>query len=134
MNQTTVILLVAAALLLVIAVLLLLWKKPSKLSDGTEQLDKDYAYHLNDIYLRTGNVLRTFERLGEIYEENRYMSERINKSLDYLKGEYGDFETALSYMNEQDDIQIETLHNEIIRLEIAKTMGLPGGTEHVEQG
>lgn len=132
MNQTTVVLLIAAAFLLVTAVLLLLWKKPARIPGETEYLDKDYAYHLNDIYLRTGNVLRTFEKLEEIYEENRYMSERIKKSLDYLTGEYGDFETAFSYMNEHEDIQIETLHKEIIRLENAKTMGLPGGMEHVE--
>lgn len=126
MNQTTIILLSAAAILLILAAVLFFGKSNSKQIEKVEHVDSNYALFLNETYLRTGNLKLTLLKVQETYEEDPHLSQLIEKSLNYLQGEYGDYETALKFLNPSNDPQIEKLHNEIICLETAKTMGLPG--------
>lgn len=125
MNRMTIIFLILGAVFLILAIVLIFSSERTK-TVKTYLLPDDYAYTLNETYLTTGNILLTIKKLKEIYEEDTVLVERIERAMDYLQGEYGDYETAFSMLNEQEDEKIERLHLEIIRLEIAKTMGLPG--------
>lgn len=131
------ILLIFAAFLLIVGVILLCSggeeekekhqsspKKNNKTSKA--KFDQEYAVNFTNYYLQTGDILTCLKKLAEFYSDNRYMQEKIRLGIDYLEGDYGDYETGLGLICEKEDEAAEKAHNEAILSEIAKRNGLPG--------
>ncbi len=124
--NTSYMFLAAGGIFLVLAIVFLGTSKEGKKKKiGT--FDPQYVLKFNEAYLLTGSIEKTLKQLEEQYEDNPYMQALIGKALTYLSGDYGDYETALGLLNNGDD-NIAKCHAEIIRLEIAKSRGIPENT------
>lgn len=99
-------------------------KKKESANDGS-QFPEDYATNFHSTYLEIGNIETTIQTLADIYSDNPYMIQLLERSLEYINGEYGDFQTALRILNPNKDDVVEKMHAEIISVEIAKKLGLP---------
>ena len=124
--NTSYMFLAAGGIFLVLAIVFLGTSKEGK-KKKTGTFDPQYVLKFNETYLLTGSIEKTLKQLEEQYEDNPYMQALIGKSLAYLSGDYGDYETALGLLNNGDE-NIAKCHAEIIRLEIAKNRGIPENT------
>ncbi len=102
-------------------------EKDKKGKDNSKnRFDPDYALLFTESYLQKGSIEETLEDMKDLYANNIFMEKRINEALDYLSGDYGDYESALSLINKESDHAVEKAHSEAISSEIAKKIGLPG--------
>lgn len=90
------------------------------------KFDPDYALLFTERYLQKGNIEDALEDMKDIYTKNTFMTARINEAINYLNGDYGDYESALSLINKEGDPAVEKAHSDAITSEIAKKIGLPG--------
>ena len=90
-----------------------------------EQADKKRASMVFDLagyqeiftecYRNAGkDVESALQLVADEYEGNEYMSGLINKAIDYINDEYGDYYGALKILNPEDDEKIQAMHEAAI--------------------
>lgn len=125
MNNTyaSMIFLGVSGVLLIVGVIL--WFTKDRVKDKAPKLDEHYPEKLRTAYFETGFVEETFVRLADDYADDKYMMSLIEKSMGYLNGDYGDYETALDMMNINDDEEVKKVNDTILSADMAKRMALP---------
>lgn len=128
MDNTAYLFLAAAGVMFVLAVILIFSgnKKGGKEKNTNNQFDDEYAVLFNDHFLKSGSIRTTLTELSAFYNTaSPHMEALIDRSTDYLNGDYGDYETALAMINENDDEMVEKAHQDAIHSEFATVKGLP---------
>ena len=125
MNNITIAFLAASGVFLVLGVFMVFYKPKEKGIEKSNKFDPDYSKNLRRFDFEKGSIEETFSYLLDEYSDNKFMTSLLEKSVAYLEGEYGDYETALSMMNINEDEELENINNEILRMEIGKHWALP---------
>lgn len=128
MDNTAYLFLAAAGVMFVLAVILIFSgnKKGEKEKNINNQFDDEYAVLFTDHFLKSGSIRKTLGELSEFYNTtNPHMESLIDRAIDYLGGDYGDYETALEIINENDDEMVAKAHKDAIHSEFATVKGLP---------
>ena len=126
MSETSVVLLIVAGVLMLAGVFFLFYSNSSSKKKKKEgEYDDGYGLVFQEAYMREGDIRQALNSLLEYYENNKFMTKLVEKSIAYADGDYGDYETTLAILDVNDDEKVQKIHEEAIRLEIAKKMGLP---------
>lgn len=123
MDNTVMALIGAAAACIAIGIVLFLSLKKAAKSDSQEEkklLDEDYIENFNQAFQATGSIENTLEQLADIYKDNAHMSAFIKKAYDYITEYDGDYETALSMINVDNDAQVEEAHRNALSKFLSK--------------
>lgn len=136
MDATTIILLSAAGIFFVLGIIIYFRPVKIKKKETTTDVEipEDYAIKFNEFYLREGSIEKCLEQLALCYEENEGFLKLLQKAQDYLSGDYGDYETALSIVNINQDEMMKKSHEDSIRTEIIKKRGLLGTVDNSQDG
>lgn len=103
-------------------VILLFVKDKKKVS----KYDHDFAGKLRRTYFEQCSIEKTFECLFYDYEnKNPYMCRLLENTIEYLNGDYGDYETALDMVNPELDEDVKKAGEEILKAELSKKWALP---------
>lgn len=136
MDTTTIILLGAAGIFFVLGIII--YFKPAKIKKkdtaSDMEIPEDYAVKFNEFYLKEGRIDKCLEQLSLHYEENEGFLKLLQNAQEYLSGDYGDYETALSMVNIHQDEMIKKSYEEAIRIEIMKKRGLPDAVNDSQDG
>lgn len=140
MDTTTIILLGAAGIFFVLGIII--YFKPAKIKKkdtaSDMEIPEDYAVKFNEFYLKEGRIDKCLEQLSLHYslhyEENEAFLKLLQNAQEYLFGDYGDYETALSMVNIHQDEMIKKSYEEAIRIEIMKKRGLPDAVNDSQDG
>ena len=113
----------AAAACIAIGIVLFVSLKKAAKSDNQEEkklLDEDYIENFTEAFKATGSIENTLEQLADIYKDNTHMSAFIKKAYDYITEYDGDYETALSMINVDNDAQVEEAHRNALNKFLSK--------------
>lgn len=119
MDKTVIILIGAGVCCMVIgfSLFIKLCTSSKKSDDVADKklLDEEYMENFKECFENTGSIEDTLEELANIYTGNQYMYNLIVNSLEYIRDEQGDYETALEKINVDSDIAVMKLHNMAIK-------------------
>ena len=123
MDNMVMALIGAAAACIAIGIVLFVSLKKAAKSDNQEEkklLDEDYIENFTEAFKATGSIENTLEQLADIYKDNPHMSAFIKKAYDYITEYDGDYETALSMINVDNDAQVEEAHRNALNKFLSK--------------
>lgn len=143
MSNTVMALIGAAAACIAIGIMLFVSLKKASGKDGEDTkklLDEDYIENFTQAFQATGTIEATLEQLADIYKNDAHMSAFIKKAYDYITDYDGDYETALSMINVDNDPQVEEAHRAALNKFLAekhtsakKTIDMPDSKEDTQQ-
>lgn len=126
--STSYIFLASALFLFIVAIAILFvgkGKKDDKKLD--KSFDENYAVNVNEAYLNTGDIREALIQMQDSYEDvNPLMYGLLGKAINYLDGDYGDYETALDMININHDETVDKIHKDMICMAVSRSKGLPG--------